>query len=60
VFKEAQAYEPVTTADDGEVTVDLDESHPGFGDPEYRKRRNQIAARALHWDPSRPIPARQL
>jgi phenylalanine-4-hydroxylase len=56
VFKEAQAYAPVTTADDGEVTVHLDESHPGFGDPEYRKRRNQIAARALHWDPSRPVP----
>ena len=56
MFKEAQLYAPITTADDGEVTVHLDESHPGFGDPEYRKRRNYIAARALDWDPAKPIP----
>jgi phenylalanine-4-hydroxylase len=46
----------VTTAEDGAVTVHLDEDHPGFGDPEYRARRNQIAARALGWDPTQPIP----
>jgi len=56
VFKEAQLYAPITTADDGAVTVHLDEDHPGFGDPDYRRRRNHIAARALGWDPSQPIP----
>ncbi len=56
MFKEGQLYAPVTTSADGEVTVHLDEDHPGFGDPEYRKRRNQIAAGALDWDPSMPIP----
>jgi phenylalanine-4-hydroxylase len=56
MFKEAQLYAPVTTAEDGSVTVHLDEDHPGFADPEYRARRNQIAALAMDWDPSRPIP----
>jgi phenylalanine-4-hydroxylase len=56
VFKEGQLYAPVTTGADGAVTVHLDEDHPGFGDPEYRARRNQIAARALQWAPGRPIP----
>jgi phenylalanine-4-hydroxylase len=56
VFKEGQLYAPVTQDDDGEVTVHLDEDHPGFGDPEYRARRNQIAARALGWEPPQPIP----
>lgn len=56
MFKEGQLYAPVTTSADGEVTVHLDEDHPGFGDPEYRKRRNQIAAGALDWDPSMAIP----
>jgi len=56
VFKEGQLYAPITTADDGAVTVHLDEDHPGFGDPDYRTRRNQIAARALGWEPAQPIP----
>jgi phenylalanine-4-hydroxylase len=56
VFEEGQLYAPVTQGADGAVTVHLDEDHPGFGDPEYRERRNQIAARALDWQPSRPIP----
>jgi phenylalanine-4-hydroxylase len=56
VFEEGQLYAPVTTAADGAVTVHLDEAHPGFGDPEYRARRNQIAARALRWTPGQPIP----
>jgi phenylalanine-4-hydroxylase len=59
VFKEAQLYAPVTTDADGLVTVHLDEDHPGFGDPDYRARRNLIAARALEWEsaqPPQPIP----
>ena len=56
MFKEGQLYAPVTTATNGEVTVHLDEDHPGFGDPEYRARRNHIAARALKWQPGDPIP----
>jgi phenylalanine-4-hydroxylase len=56
VFKEGQLYAPVTQGDDGAVTVHLDEDHPGFGDPEYRARRNQIAARALGWEPPQPVP----
>jgi phenylalanine-4-hydroxylase len=56
VFEEAQLYSPITTAADGAVTVHLDEDHPGFGDPDYRARRNQIAARALTWRLGEPIP----
>ena len=56
MFKEAQLYAPITQTADGAVTVHLDEDHPGFGDPEYRTRRNHIAARALDWQPSQPIP----
>jgi Biopterin-dependent aromatic amino acid hydroxylase len=56
VFDEGRLYAPITTADDGEVTVHLDDDHPGFGDPDYRKRRNLIAARALRWSPGEPIP----
>ena len=59
MFEEAQLYAPITTSEDGMVTVHLDESHPGFGDPVYRERRNQIAARALLWNAAastQPIP----
>jgi phenylalanine-4-hydroxylase len=31
--------------------VELDADHPGFSDPEYRKRRNQIAAVAARHEP---------
>src|SRR5215210_652966 len=56
MFEEAQLYSPVTTADDGAVTVHLGEEHPGVHDPRYRARRNEIAARALAWSPGRPVP----
>jgi phenylalanine-4-hydroxylase len=56
VFEEAQLYAPVTTGAGGAVTVHLGEGHPGFGDPEYRARRNEIAGRALAWCAPQPIP----
>ena len=56
MFEEAQLYSPVTKSEEGEVTVHLGEDHPGFNDPEYRERRNEIAAAALEWNPGAPIP----
>lgn len=49
-------YSPVNRDDDGAVTVDLDDAHPGFSDPEYRARRNALASLALDWTPGQPIP----
>jgi phenylalanine-4-hydroxylase len=56
VFEEAQLYSPVTTAADGSVTVHLADDHPGKTDPDYQRRRNEIAAAALAWDPGEQIP----
>jgi phenylalanine-4-hydroxylase len=59
MFKEAQLYAPVTTDDDGTVTVHLSDDHPGFADEHYRARRNHIASLALQWDsgpPPQPVP----
>ncbi|MCL2614973.1 MAG: phenylalanine 4-monooxygenase [Nocardioidaceae bacterium] len=56
MFEEAQLYSPVTTDENGEVTVHLVEGHPGLADPDYQRRRNQIAAAALAWTPGRPAP----
>src|SRR3954451_6082014 len=56
VFEEGQLYSAVTTADDGAVTVHLDDDHPGANDPAYRARRNEIAKAALAWQPGTPTP----
>ncbi len=56
MFEEAQLYSPVTTGEDGKVTVHLADDHPGASDPHYRERRNAIAALALDWQPGRPLP----
>ena len=56
MFEEAQLYSPVTQSDDGKVEVHLGEDHPGFNDPVYRRRRNEIAAAAMAWEPGQPIP----
>lgn len=37
--------------------VELDREHPGFRDPDYRTRRNQIAGLAVAWEPGAPLPA---
>jgi phenylalanine-4-hydroxylase len=41
---------------DRNAIVQLDPDHPGFRDPEYRRRRNQIAQIAMNYHPSDPIP----
>ena len=56
MFEEAQLYSPVTTAADGTVTVQLVQGHPGLADPEYQRRRNEIAAAAVAWTPGTPVP----
>jgi phenylalanine-4-hydroxylase len=56
MFEEGQLYSPVTAGDDGEVHVHLDDDHPGANDPDYRARRNEIAAAALAWQPGEPAP----
>jgi len=43
-------------AADRNSIVQLDPDHPGFRDPEYRKRRNQIAQLALSYQPGQMIP----
>lgn len=56
MFEEAQLYSPVTTGADGTVTVQLVQGHPGLQDPEYQRRRNEIAAAAVAWSPGDPVP----
>jgi phenylalanine-4-hydroxylase len=56
VFEEGQLYSAVTTADDGAVTVHLDDDHPGANDPSYRARRNELAKAALAWQSGTPPP----
>jgi phenylalanine-4-hydroxylase len=36
--------------------VELDADHPGFHDPSYRRRRNEIAHAALTWEYGDPVP----
>ena len=55
MFEEGQLYSPVTRGDKG-VVVHLDAGHPGANDPQYRARRNEIAAAALAWSPGEPAP----
>src|SRR4051795_13135032 len=56
MFEEAQLYSPVTQGEDGTAVVHLGEEHPGFNDPAYRERRNEIATAATRWSPGEPIP----
>jgi phenylalanine-4-hydroxylase len=57
MYEEGQLYSPVTQGEGGQVTVHLADDHPGANDPEYRERRNEIAAAALAWKPGEPAPA---
>src|SRR5919112_3294411 len=57
MYEEGQLYSPVTQGEGGQVTVHLADDHPGANDPDYRARRNEIAAAALAWQPGEPAPA---
>lgn len=52
----SQLYAPVVRDGRGQVEVVLGPDHPGFRDPEYRLRRNQLAALSLDWSPGDPVP----
>ena len=56
MFQEGQLYSPVTRSGSGDVTVQLDDDHPGAVDPEYRSRRNALATLAMEWQPGTPPP----
>ncbi len=46
---------PVKVMPDNSVQVELDHDHPGFNDPVYRRRRNEIAAIAANHERGGPI-----
>ncbi len=56
MFEEGQLYSPVTEEDDGTVTVHLAPNHPGVADPEYLRRRGEIAKAAMQWEEGTPAP----
>jgi phenylalanine-4-hydroxylase len=49
-------YSPVRTGVAGKVTVELAGDHPGFTDPAYRARRDELAGLAAAWRPGDPLP----
>jgi phenylalanine-4-hydroxylase len=49
-------YAPVVRDGKGEVEVVLGPDHPGFRDPAYRQRRNDLAALSVDWQPGHPVP----
>ncbi|MCW2671929.1 MAG: phenylalanine 4-monooxygenase [Frankiales bacterium] len=56
MFEEAQYFAPVVAHDDGTLKVQLGSGHPGFADPEYRRRRDALATLASQWQPGQPCP----
>ncbi|GAA3547635.1 phenylalanine 4-monooxygenase [Aeromicrobium flavum] len=56
MFEEGQYFAPVVKKDDGSVSVELSEGHPGLHDPTYRERRDRIATAAAQWTPGEPPP----
>jgi phenylalanine-4-hydroxylase len=56
MFEEGQYFAPVVKKDDGSVSVELSEGHPGLKDPAYRERRDRIATAAAQWSAGDPAP----
>lgn len=56
MFEEAQYFAPIVEHDDGTMKVQLGTGHPGFADPEYRRRRDALATLASRWRPGEPCP----
>ena len=54
---EGQLYAPVRRVGAGGVEVMLGEDHPGFADPAYRARRNELAGLSIDWKPGDSVPA---
>ncbi len=50
------ANSAINIAEQSRAIVELDPDHPGFRDPEYRARRNEIAQIAIEYKPDSPIP----
>jgi len=48
-------YSPVVESAEG-VKVVLGQDHPGFADPGYRRRRDEIASLSARWRPGAPVP----
>lgn len=55
----ASRYSPVRTGVGGKVSVELAGDHPGFTDPAYRTRRDELAGLAASWRPGVPVPEPQ-
>ena len=55
MFEEAQLYSPVTTAEDGSVTVHLSDDHPGKTDPDYAFRKRLTTAKIQSLDVYKPV-----
>lgn len=50
------ANSAIKVGENDRVIAELDPDHPGFRDPEYRARRNEIAQIAIDYKPGTPIP----
>jgi len=51
----ASGYSPVVESAQG-LRVVLGQNHPGFADPEYRRRRDEIASVSAAWKPGDRVP----
>jgi len=56
MFQEAQYDAPLVADSTGDVRVQLGRDHPGFADPDYRRRRDALATLAAKWQPGQPCP----
>ena len=51
----ANGYSPVVESAEG-LRVVLGRDHPGFADPDYRRRRDEIASMSAGWEPGAVVP----